>query len=41
VFVFFQLVLLENANSYVIWYSGEGPGPAAAPPSPLLAVPTV
>jgi len=24
-----------------IWYSEEGPGRAAAPPSPLLAVPTV
>jgi len=24
-----------------IWYSEEGPGPAAAPPSPLLAVPNV
>jgi len=24
-----------------IWYSEEGPGRAAAPPSPLLAVPNV
>jgi len=24
-----------------IWYSDEGPGRAAAPPSPLLAVPNV
>ena len=24
-----------------IWYSEEGPGHAAAPPSPLLAVPNV
>ena len=24
-----------------IWYSKEGPGRAAAPPSPLLAVPNV
>ena len=24
-----------------IWYSEEGPGQAAAPPSPLLAVPNV
>jgi len=24
-----------------IWYREEGPGRAAAPPSPLLAVPTV
>jgi len=25
----------------VIWYSEEGPGRAAAPPSPLVAVPNV
>ena len=31
---------LDTVGCY-IWYSEEGPGRAAAPPSPLLAVPNV
>jgi len=33
--------LTVDGWAYYIWYSEKGPGRAAAPPSPLLAVPNV
>ena len=35
------LVHWPLVGGYYIWYSKEGPGPAVAPPSPLIAVPNV
>jgi len=33
--------LVVDGKTCYIWYSEEGPGRAAAPPSPLVSVPNV
>ena len=37
----YTTLAVDGAMGCYIWYSEEGPGRAAAPPSPLLAVPNV